>query len=169
MKTQICIAVSISLAKLRGLEKSLYQILQIFSITSLEKVPILQVFEAFDSQSFGIADHHSWESAPNRSYSITLTADPISIHNRTPMSEDVSLLLHKANRKTGLLRREGAKRREPNKSKRRKIGKSTLSKKRLRKGLTCFQGLFSLTNGTIACKSRTALKYWCPRGGRAMQ
>ena len=31
------------------LEKSLYQILQIFSITSLEKVPILQVFEAFDS------------------------------------------------------------------------------------------------------------------------
>ncbi len=27
------------------------QILQIFSITSLEKVPILQVFEAFDSQS----------------------------------------------------------------------------------------------------------------------
>jgi len=33
-----------------GLEKSLYQILQIFSITSLEKVPILQVFEAFDSQ-----------------------------------------------------------------------------------------------------------------------
>src|SRR5216684_3145471 len=34
-----------------GLEKSLYQILQIFSITSLEKVPILQVFEAFDSQS----------------------------------------------------------------------------------------------------------------------
>ncbi len=34
-----------------GLEKSLYQILQIFSIMSLEKVPILQVFEAFDSQS----------------------------------------------------------------------------------------------------------------------
>ena len=34
-----------------GLEKSLYQILQIFSITSLEKVPILHVFEAFDSQS----------------------------------------------------------------------------------------------------------------------
>ena len=32
-----------------GLDKSLYQILQIFSITSLEKVPILQVFEAFDS------------------------------------------------------------------------------------------------------------------------
>ena len=31
--------------------KSLYQILQIFSITGLEKVPILQVFEAFDSQS----------------------------------------------------------------------------------------------------------------------
>ena len=32
-----------------GLETSFYQILQIFSITSLEKVPILQVFEAFDS------------------------------------------------------------------------------------------------------------------------
>ena len=31
--------------------KSLYQILQIFSITSLEKVPILEVFEAFDSNS----------------------------------------------------------------------------------------------------------------------
>jgi hypothetical protein len=36
---------------LLGLEKSLYQILQIFSITSLEKVPSLQVFEAFDSES----------------------------------------------------------------------------------------------------------------------
>ena len=31
------------------LDKSLYQTLQIFIITSLEKVPILQVFEAFDS------------------------------------------------------------------------------------------------------------------------
>src|SRR5438876_11006590 len=56
MKTQIWIAVSIhvlvAIARKRlGLEKSLYQILQIFSITSLEKVPILQVFEAFDSQS----------------------------------------------------------------------------------------------------------------------
>src|SRR5204863_4918790 len=56
LKTQIWIAVSIhvlvAIARKRlGLEKSLYQILQIFSITSLEKVPILQVFEAFDSQS----------------------------------------------------------------------------------------------------------------------
>src|SRR6202521_2950855 len=55
VKTQIWIAVSIyvlvAIARKRlGLEKSLYQILQIFSITSLEKVPILQVFEAFDSQ-----------------------------------------------------------------------------------------------------------------------
>jgi len=33
------------------LERSLYQILQILSITILEKVPILQAFEAFDSQS----------------------------------------------------------------------------------------------------------------------
>jgi len=56
VKTQIWIAVSIyvlvAIARKRlGLEKSLYQILQIFSITSLEKVPILQVFEAFDSES----------------------------------------------------------------------------------------------------------------------
>src|SRR5437870_9093543 len=56
VKTQIWIAVSIyvlvAIARKRlGLEKSLYQILQIFSITSLEKVPILQVFEAFDPQS----------------------------------------------------------------------------------------------------------------------
>jgi hypothetical protein len=56
VKTQIWIAVSIyvlvAIARKRlGLEKSLYQILQIFSITSLEKVPILQVFEAFDYQS----------------------------------------------------------------------------------------------------------------------
>ena len=54
VKTQIWIAVSIyvlvAIARKRlGLDKSLYQILQIFSITSLEKVPILQVFEAFDS------------------------------------------------------------------------------------------------------------------------
>jgi hypothetical protein len=56
VKTQIWIAISIYVLvaivrKRLGLEKSLYQILQIFSITSLEKVPILQVFEAFDSQS----------------------------------------------------------------------------------------------------------------------
>jgi len=55
VKTQIWIAVSIyvlvAIARKRlGLEKSLYQILQIFSIGSLERVPILEVFEAFDSQ-----------------------------------------------------------------------------------------------------------------------
>jgi hypothetical protein len=56
VKTQIWIAVSIYvlvaiIRKRLGLERSLYQILQILSITMLEKVPILQVFEAFDSQS----------------------------------------------------------------------------------------------------------------------
>jgi IS4 transposase len=56
VKTQIWIAVSIyvlvAIARKRlGLKKSLYQILQIFSIRSLERVPILEVFEAFDSQS----------------------------------------------------------------------------------------------------------------------
>ncbi len=56
VKTQIWIAISIyvlvAIARKRlGLEKSLYQILQIFSITSFEKVPILQLFEAFDSRS----------------------------------------------------------------------------------------------------------------------
>lgn len=56
VKTQIWIAVSIyvlvAIARKRlGLEKSLYQILQILSITCLERVPILQVFEAFESQS----------------------------------------------------------------------------------------------------------------------
>jgi hypothetical protein len=56
VKTQIWIAVSIYVLvaivrKRLGLERSLYQILQILSITLLEKVPILQVFEAFDSQS----------------------------------------------------------------------------------------------------------------------
>ena len=34
-----------------GLEMSLYQILQIFSITLLEKMPISCVLEAFDSRS----------------------------------------------------------------------------------------------------------------------
>ena len=57
VKTQIWIAVSIyvlvAIARKRlGLEKyRLYQILQILSVTSLEKVPILQAFEALDSQS----------------------------------------------------------------------------------------------------------------------
>ncbi len=56
VKTQIWIAVSVYVLvaivrKRLGLENSLYQILQILSITILEKVPILQVFEAFHSQS----------------------------------------------------------------------------------------------------------------------
>jgi transposase len=56
VKTQIWIAVSIYvlvaiLRKRLGLEKSLYQILQVLSVTIFEKVPILQLIEAFDSQS----------------------------------------------------------------------------------------------------------------------
>ena len=56
VKTQIWIAVSVYVLvaivrKRLGLEMSLYQILQIFSITLLEKVPISCVLEAFDSHS----------------------------------------------------------------------------------------------------------------------
>jgi hypothetical protein len=56
MRTQIWIAVAIYVLvvivrKRLGLERSLYQILQILSITMLEKVPILSVFEALESQS----------------------------------------------------------------------------------------------------------------------
>src|ERR1700726_1133257 len=56
VKTQIWIAVSIYvlvaiIRKRLDLEASLYQILQIFSVTIFEKVPILQLIEAFDSQS----------------------------------------------------------------------------------------------------------------------
>ena len=56
VKTQMWIAVSVyvlvAIARKRlGLEVSLYQILQMFSITSLEKVPIIEVFDGFDSQS----------------------------------------------------------------------------------------------------------------------
>src|SRR5246127_5101284 len=56
VKTQIWIAVSVYVLvaivrKRLGLEMSLYQILQIFSITLLEKMPILSVLEAFDSRS----------------------------------------------------------------------------------------------------------------------
>jgi len=55
VKTQIWIALSIYVLvaivrKCLGLEASLYQILQILSITLFEKVPILQVLEASDSQ-----------------------------------------------------------------------------------------------------------------------
>jgi len=56
VKTQIWIAVSVYVLvaivrKRLGLEISLYQILQILSITMLEKVPILSVLEALDSRS----------------------------------------------------------------------------------------------------------------------
>ena len=55
VKTQIWIAVSIyvlvaMVRKRLGLEASLYQILQILSITLFEKVPILQALQASDSQ-----------------------------------------------------------------------------------------------------------------------
>ena len=55
VKTQIWIAVSIYVLvaivrKRFGLEASLYQILQILSVTLFEKVPILQALEASDSQ-----------------------------------------------------------------------------------------------------------------------
>src|SRR5450432_3375055 len=56
VKTQIWIAVSVYvlvaiIRKQLGLESSLYQILQIFSVTLFEKVPILQAFQASESQS----------------------------------------------------------------------------------------------------------------------
>jgi hypothetical protein len=55
VKTQIWIAVSVYVLvaivrKRLGLEASLYQILQILSVTLFEKVPILQAFQASDSQ-----------------------------------------------------------------------------------------------------------------------
>jgi hypothetical protein len=55
VKTQIWIAVSIYLLvaivrKRLGLRASLYQILQILSVTLFEKVPILQALEASSSQ-----------------------------------------------------------------------------------------------------------------------
>ncbi len=56
MKTQIWIAVSVYvlvaiLRKRLGLEASLYQILQILSVTLFEKVPILQAFQTSDSET----------------------------------------------------------------------------------------------------------------------
>ena len=56
VKTQIWIAVSVYvlvaiIRKRLGLEASLYQILQILSITLFEKTPILQALQASDSQS----------------------------------------------------------------------------------------------------------------------
>ena len=55
VKTQIWIAISIYVLvaivrKRLGLEASLYQILQILSVTLFEKTPILQAFQLFDSQ-----------------------------------------------------------------------------------------------------------------------
>ena len=55
VKTQIWIAVSVYVLvaivrKRLGLEASLYKILQILSVTLFEKTPILQAFQAFDSQ-----------------------------------------------------------------------------------------------------------------------
>src|SRR5881409_2574356 len=56
VKTQLWIAISVYvlvaiIRKRLGLEASLYQILQILSITLFEKVPILQALQASDSQS----------------------------------------------------------------------------------------------------------------------
>jgi hypothetical protein len=61
VKTQIWIAVSVYVLvaivrKRLGLEKSLYQILQILSVTLFEKEAILQVFEASDAGSELLAD-----------------------------------------------------------------------------------------------------------------
>ena len=55
VKTQIWIAVSVYVLvaivrKRLGLDASLYQILQILSLTLFEKTPILPVFQASDSQ-----------------------------------------------------------------------------------------------------------------------
>jgi len=55
VKTQIWIAISIYVLvtivrKRLGLEASLYQILQILSVTLFEKTPILQAFQALDSR-----------------------------------------------------------------------------------------------------------------------
>ena len=63
VKTQIWIAVSIYvlvaiLRKRLGLEASLYQILQILSLTLFEKVPILQALEAPDFQDNLVADRN---------------------------------------------------------------------------------------------------------------
>jgi len=56
VKTQIWIAVSVYVLvaivrKRLGLEASLYQILQVLSVTLFEKTPILQALQASDSES----------------------------------------------------------------------------------------------------------------------
>jgi len=61
VKTQIWIAVSVYVLvaivrKRLGLEASLYQILQILSLTVFEKVPILQALQPSDSQEEFIED-----------------------------------------------------------------------------------------------------------------
>ncbi len=61
VKTQIWIAVSVYILvaivrKRLGAEASLYQILQIFSVTLFEKVPILWALEAIDSQDDFVGD-----------------------------------------------------------------------------------------------------------------
>jgi hypothetical protein len=61
VKTQIWIAVSVYVLvaivrKRLGLEATLYQILQILSVTLFEKVPVLQAFQATDSQDDLLAD-----------------------------------------------------------------------------------------------------------------
>lgn len=55
VKTQIWIAVSVYVLvaivrKRLGIEASLYQLLQIFSVTLFEKTPILRALQRFDSQ-----------------------------------------------------------------------------------------------------------------------
>jgi len=61
VKAQIWIAVSVYILvaivrKRLGLDKSLYQILQILSVTLFEKEPILQVLDASDSESESFSD-----------------------------------------------------------------------------------------------------------------
>src|SRR5947207_7143389 len=61
VKTQIWIAVSVCvlvaiIRKRLGLDGSLYQILQIFSLTLFEKVPILQALETLDSRENLVVD-----------------------------------------------------------------------------------------------------------------
>ena len=63
VKTQIWIAVSIYVLvaivrKRLGLGMSLYQILQILSVTLFEKVPILQALESSDFQDNLVADRN---------------------------------------------------------------------------------------------------------------
>src|ERR1017187_9223984 len=65
VKTQIWIAVSVYVLvaivrKRLGLDASLYQILQIFSVTLFEKTPILQVFQEGISETDLPADPNQW-------------------------------------------------------------------------------------------------------------